>query len=692
MYVPKKKSSAKKKNSIPKDRSILMRRRNRINQSLTKVRSPTNMSKLKNELVLIEKSLQSSYKKAQIYRENKAIEAIKSNPKFFFSYAKKFSKIKSNIGPLLNNQGEYTNDSRTMANLLSDQYASVFSQPVDLHENDNQHSLHNPTISEITFNESDIIKAINEISQTSAAGPDNFPSALLKNCNISLSVPLTKFWRKCIETGEIPQSLKTAIITPQHKSGSRALPANYRPIALTSHIIKIFEKIVRNSLVSFMNTNNLFNNSQHGFRTGRSCLSQLLAHFDSILKLLADGFDVDTIYLDFSKAFDKVDHNIVLSKLKKLGVRGKLLEWIKSFLMNRTQSVIINGTQSDSSKVISGVPQGSVLGPLIFLILIGDINEEILYSILRSFADDTRISKGIKSLSDTNNLQDDLNSIYNWASKNNMSFNANKFELIRYTTNTSPTNKNYISSTGSTIKEKKVIKDLGVHMSNDATFTHHIHHVVSSARHQSSWILRIFKSRATHVMKLLWKSLVLPILEYCSQIWSPYKQSDICSLEAIQWSFLRKMIGAKDKDYWECLTWANMYSLQRRRERYQIIYVWKILEGLVPDFGTQNHPAVSSYNSLRRGRVCNIPVVCTVIPKSLQTKMYGSLSHIGPRLFNVLPRPLRDHSGKSVTTFKSLLDKHLSRIPDEPSLPGYSVQRCAETNSIINFKTVHCFK
>ena len=153
----------------------------------------------------------------------------------------------------------------------------MFSQPAHLQEHELSSQI--PTISEIIFDESDIRKAINEISSTSAAGPDNFPSVLLKNCNTALSIPLTKFWKKCIDTGlEIPQILKTSIIAPHHKGGSRGLPANYRPIALTSHIIKIFEKVIRNSLVSFMDTNCLFNNSQHGFRTGRSCLSQLLAH------------------------------------------------------------------------------------------------------------------------------------------------------------------------------------------------------------------------------------------------------------------------------------------------------------------------------------------------------------------------------------------------------------------------------
>ena len=139
-----------------------------------------------------------------------------------------------------------------------------------------------------------------------------------------------------------------------------------------------------------MNANNLFNPSQHGFRTGRSCLSQLLEHVDTLINILQDDSNADVVYLDFAKAFDKVDFNIALNKINKLGINGKIYEWIKSFLTHRYQSVIVNGIKSDPQPMISGVPQGSVLGPLIFLILIGDIDKDIVKAIVKSFADDTR--------------------------------------------------------------------------------------------------------------------------------------------------------------------------------------------------------------------------------------------------------------------------------------------------------------
>ena len=204
-------------------------------------------------------------------------------------------------------------------------------------------------------------------------------------------------WRKCLNNGVTPEDLKIAHIITIFKDGHQGLASNYRPIALTSHLIKIFEKIVRNGMVKYMDKNNLFNDSQHGFRIGRSCLTQLLSHFDKILTKLESRSDVHVIYLDFSKAFDKVDHSIILEKLRIMGIKGNLLEWLRSFLCKRYQSVMVDGCLSEPSIVKSGVPQGSVLGPLLFLILISDIDKDLLHSFLSSFADDTRAGSEIKS-------------------------------------------------------------------------------------------------------------------------------------------------------------------------------------------------------------------------------------------------------------------------------------------------------
>ena len=189
-----------------------------------------------------------------------------------------------------------------------------------------------------------------------AAGPDGFPAIFLKQCKHELATPIYNIWREYLDLSITPASQRSSNIVPIHKGDSTALAAHYRPVALTSHLVKIFEKIVRARIVSYLEENNLLNASQHDFRAGRSCLSQLIAHYDKILTLLDEGKNVDVIYLDFAKAFDKLDFNITLTKLSRLGINGKVGKWLHSFLTNRTQTVIVNGKKSDPAPMLSGQP------------------------------------------------------------------------------------------------------------------------------------------------------------------------------------------------------------------------------------------------------------------------------------------------------------------------------------------------
>ena len=289
-----------------------------------------------------------------------------------------------------------------MAELLSSQYSSVYSQPSspmlypqDIFVNADTEGLEN-----FVFAPDDFVVAIDELKPTAAAGPDGFPAKLLKECKKTLKVPLFLIWRKSMDKGIVPSLLKTANVIPIHKGKSKGVPANYRPVALTSHIIKVFEKILRNHIVQYMEDHSLFNPTQHGFRKGRSCLSQLITHYENIISNLEAGKNVDVIYLDFAKAFDKVDFLIILKKLNSMGIKGKIGTWIHSFLTNRTQRVLVNGESSKPSAVISGVPQGSVLGPLLFLVLIGDIDKNVSSAFISSFADDTRATHDIENDAD----------------------------------------------------------------------------------------------------------------------------------------------------------------------------------------------------------------------------------------------------------------------------------------------------
>ena len=667
------------KSTTTRYRRNLTRKRRRIHKILSKVTSQNRKDKLTLELIQIEKDLQRSYKNSKDYNEQKALDAIKSNSKYFYSYVKKKSKIKSKIGPLLNEENELTGDAKSMAEILTAQYSKVFSKPMDA-DTSVPRQQSKKTIPDLRFTKEDIIAAIDELKNTAAPGPDGFPAIFLKKCKETLATPLYILWTFCLDRGIIPSDLKHGIITPLHKGGSRSVAANYRPVALTSHLIKIFEKIVRNHITAFFEENDLFNSSQHGFRAGRSCLSQLLEHFDSILDHLLTGDNVDVVYLDFAKAFDKVDFEIVLRKAELMGIKGNTLEFLRAFLKDRTQSVVVNGVESNPSPVLSGVPQGSVLGPLIFLIHIGDIDADILTSIVRSFADDTRCTRNIRTMKDISDLQEDVDRLYEWTLKSNMKLNDGKFEILRY----GPDGvlklcTSYLTPSGSIITEKQNLRDLGVTMSNDCRFDDHIAKIIESCKSMIAWILRSFNTRKKDHMLLLWKTYVLPTLEYCSVLWCPLKTGLIQKIDALQWSFLRKMHMERRQNYWQILRTLNLYSTQRRRERYRIIYVWKIIEQIVPNV----NGSVQCYQHIRHGRKCKVNMVRGQSSLIRNLKEASFTIH-GPQLFNVLPKWIRNITGVSVDKFKDKLDEFLQTIPDEPQIIGYTAIRRADSNSIID--------
>lgn len=686
-YVPKRKSFKKSVNIIPKDRRILMRRRNTVNKCLKDANLyEDRRKKLCLELTTIEKALKKSYDEEMSYQEEKAVQAIKRNTKYFYNYAKKFHKIKTNIGPLMDGH-EIISDPKKMADKLSDQYSAMFSIPMNPMESPTDIfdiKPGGPKLDNIIFYKEDIVEAIEEISSTAAPGPDRYPAVLLKMCKNTLCFPLFLIWRKSLDCGTVPSLLKDAIIAPIHKGGDKGMAKNYRPVALTSHLIKLFEKVIRKHLISHLEENNLLNEGQHGFRIGRSCLSQLISHYDSILRLLEEGENVDIIYLDFAKAFDKVDILITLKKLNNLRVTGKIGNWIYSFLNGRTQSVSVSLTKSEPKEVTSGVPQGSVLGPVLFLILIGDINSEVTSSFVSSFADDTRIGRGISRVEDVAILQNDLELVYDWAERNNMKFNIEKFECLRYGRHQEVQTCTAYHCHDVTIGVKEEVRDLGIKMSSTGLFNRHIEESVESAKLLAGWIFRTFKTRMPDPMLSLWKTLVLPKLDYCSQLWSPNKAGAIQQLEMVQRSFVRKITGVNNLNYWSQLKMLKIYSLERRRERYTIIYVWKILEGLVPNVCSVLEGGIQSHFNIRLGRKCYLPSIKRRSPPYVKNLRENALNVRGPRLFNILPAEIRNITKCCVDAFKRKLDVYLRKIPDEPQVVGYTSMRCAPSNSIID--------
>lgn len=687
-YIPKKNN--KKPYRIPRDRRKLMRRKKFLKRSIKNKTNQKEKDKISEKITNIDTKLLKSHENEQLRKEHFVVKDIKKNSKLFFSYAKKCAKKVQCIGPLKDEKGKITKDPKEMSDILRNQYEKAFNKS----KNDIDISLDKPTkgstinlndffshdgaFSDLEISHEDIINMIKETKRNTAPGADCLPSILLHQCATSLVNPLYKILNKSLKNGDIPQMWKEALITPIHKGGDKQDPSEYRPISLTILIVKILERIIRSYLIQYLEVNDAFPDSQHGFRTGRSTVSQLIEQYDAILDALGSQSNIDIIMLDYSKAFDKINQTILLVKLKNLGITGNIGRWIGNFILERTQYVSINGHMSDPSKVISGVPQGTILAPLLFLIYISDMGNTITKSTLSSYADDSKIYKIIKTKEDGRELQNDATKIYKWTHENLMKFNTTKFAMLRIGNNQQLKDEiKYTTPEGKVIPETTVIKDLGVYFNNKGDFTDHVKIKCAKAKQISGYIFRTFKTRNVNIMMTLFKSLVLPVIDYGSIVWSPYTQKLKSTLESVQRYFTSKIEGMEDLDYYQRLKNLKLLSVERRHERYTILYIFKILQSKVPN------PGICHKWSPRRGRILITPTLKSSKTSHANTLIHHSFRHRAPRLFNILPQHIRNMSDqKPLEIIKKKIDEFLAKVADEPRLSGYHPTNCSTSNRL----------
>ena len=673
-------------NKGSRNKRILIRRKKKLKARLLALKSKNPQSekikKLENELFLLHVQLKDVIFSELAGEEQRALDSIRVNPKFFYSYAKRFSKVRCNVGPLIGGDGCLTNNPSSMADILQTQYNSVFSDPA------NPNKVIPPLvedlpqcITDISLTVENVEEAIDDIRANAGTSENDIPAVILKQCKAQLSYPIFAIWKKSKATGLVPQVLKEQYVAPVFKKGEKTDPANYRPVALTSHLIKIYERIVRKQIVAFLEENNSLSSTQHGFRQGRSCLTQLLHHYDNLLKNLCNGEVSDVLYLDFSKAFDKVDHEILLRKVWNIGIRGKLFDWIADFLRDRTQTVQVDGFLSFWDSVLSSVPQGTVLGPLLFIIYVNDLEQTVRDALIGCFADDTRLTKAIRGESieaDMFLLQVDLHRVIRWALENNMELNESKFDLLCYSFRPAaalfrslPFTQSlfeYETPSGTRIQSTNSVRDLGVNMSPDYTWSAHVAKVAAEGKKTLSWVLSVFRDRSKLTMLTLYNSLVRSKLEYCCPLWNPSAVADIQKLENVQRVFTSRVAGCKDLAYWERLKALKIQSLQRRRERYVIIHTWKILNNL-----TNNDIGLSftdTENSSRTGVTATVPHFPRNVPTRVVSLYEQSFAVKAPKLWNCLPKHVKGAS--TLAAFKGSLGDFLNQIPDMPPSTGYT--------------------
>ena len=383
---------------------------------------------------------------------------------------------------------------------------------------------------------------------------------------------------KTYASGSIPKDWKVADVTAIHKKGSKFDPGNYRPVSLTSIVCKIAESFVRDTILEYMEMNNFLSDCQHGFRHGRSCVSQLLQVMDDISLMLDNEEPVDVVYFDFRKAFDTVPHTRLMTKLKSFGITGTLYTWIDDFLRERTQRVRVNNIYSDYKPVLSGIPQGSVLGPLLFVVFINDLPNGI-ENFIQIFADDTKLyGKAANHLS----LQNDVNLLSNWSDTWQLGFNADKCKVM-HLSNKNPKVSYSIPSKNEhvTITEVEEEKDLGVIFDTDMKFDRHINNVVSRANRILMIIRRTFKYLDEKTFVSLYKSMVRPILEYANSVWHPALVRQSALIEGVQRRATFMLRSLQSKSYTERLRSLKLPSLKYRRLRGDMIEIYKIVHGLL---------------------------------------------------------------------------------------------------------------
>ena len=671
---------------IPKSRRALLRKKKRLNIRINCIKNksqgpspPHNSSKLRklnDERAAIELLMKKDIKQQRLREELIALSKIKTNPKAFYSFAKKFKTPVASVGPLLDNDKQLQSDPVRMGSILQEQYARAFSNPDKANLAEVRVSklvAQSESITDLVFDEQDVLGAIKAMDRYSAVGPDKFPAIILKECGQVLAPVVTQLWRASLDSGDIAAKFKSQSVIPLFKKGKRSSAANYRPVSLTSHLIKMFERVFRAKLVEYIEAQEIIHDDQHGFRSGRSCLTQLLHHVEDILNDLNADVNADILYLDFSKAFDKVDHAILLKKLHLYGIQGKVHRWLSNFLSGRTQHVVIDGVRSNIIRVLSGVPQGTVLGPLLFILYINDLFSVVKHSKIKIFADDSKLHKSISSPTDSKLLQEDLHAVVRWATNNNMELNESKFQLLQHGKH-QDLQKPYKLSTGLVISSDDVVKDLGVFIDKDLSWRQHITKKTAEAARKAGWVLRTFSIRDKSTMLLLFKTYVRSIVEYCCALWSPHQQCDIIMIESIQRSFTSKIACCKNLSYWDRLKQLNLYSLQRRRERYMVILVWKIYHGVIP-----NSINLVFLHSERRGVTCVRPLGSSKY-SSINTMRFHSFSSTASALYNAVPKHVK--SIPTLIQFKAELDRFLQTIPDTPPTPGYTG---ANRNSLVEW-------
>ena len=575
-HIPSK--TSRSVSSVPWITPEIRRKIRRRNKTHAKAKK-TGSSKLRSKFETLRREIKADVKKQHDLYVNNLVGDIKANPRDFYRYINGQKKDTQGIPPLKRRNGNGVAESELeQADEFNGQFTDVF--------NKNEHSqvpLPNrsaPFMNDIV-SAVGVTKLLKGLNPSKALGPDELHPRVLKELASELGPVFAHLFQQSIDTGEIPKEWSLANICPLFKKGDRSLACNYRPVSLTCVPCKLLEHIVCSNIMAHLDEHKLLSDRQHAFRKRHSCETQLITVINDWAKILDIGGQVDTFILDFEKAFDTPPHELLKCKLYGYGIGGKTLKWIDSFLCFRQQRVVVNGIKSDWAPVLSGVPQGTVLGPVLFSLYINDITTDI-DSEIRLFADDCVCYREIKGTEDTVKLQEDIDRLGCWARKWGMRFQPVKCNIMQITRKRiKKINASYCLE-GTILDNVENIKYLGVTITNDLKWNTHVSNICTKANRTLGFLRRNLSACPQDVKESAYKGLVRPVLEYGSSVWDPSSILLQEELEKVQKRAARFVTGnylyetGSMTGILEQLKWE---SLKKRRRDSRIIMLYKGLKG-----------------------------------------------------------------------------------------------------------------
>ena len=584
---------------------------------------------------------------------------ISENPKRFWSYFRSKTRTRS-LPQVIKSNSCTASEAADKAQLFNSYFYSVFTKPSDNVVYPDITGFQHELLGSVQIEECDLLDILYHLDISKATGPDGISPKLLKECAAQIVKPLCHIFNVSLSSGKLPSIWLKANVVPVYKKGDKQLVENYRPVSLLCICGKIMERAVFN--IIFPHIKSQIYHLQHGFVKGRSTVTQLLSVFHEISSVMDGSGQVDMLYLDFSKAFDSVSHKLLIHKLQSFGFHSNLLQWFNAYLTGREQRVVVDGANSDWLPVLSGVPQGSILGPMLFLCYINDMPSSTQNSTIALFADDSKCFRTIQDTNDCLLLQRDIDSLYNWGKRWDLHYHPSKCQIICMSRRKNIVNFDY-KMNGAVLGRTDSIKDLGIDITYNLVWNDHIRRVVSKCNKKMGMVKRAIGYNAPEkVSQTLFTALVRSDVEYGSPLWSGTSKHNLQLLEGVQRRATNYILCYPDQDYDGRLTKLDLLPLSYRREIIDLCFFFRCkLELYELDL---NHFVVFNYTLLDRPNTKSSDDPLLLVPQFCKTESHKAsfFNRIVP-MWNQLPLSIR--TAASMASFKSQLTEfYKSKLSD----------------------------